>query len=225
MRVADMDEHERTAKAAQQVDKRIGFYVHFVVFLLVCAGLAAVNWFATPEVWWAQWPFLGWGVAVVFHALCAFGSGPHFVGEWRLRKIRELTAPERAVGAGRVASTPTKHFGILLLGIVIGCVAAGGYMYVSLQDVHEKTRRAQESSEAFEKTAKEKDAQLKQVSAEKLSLEDTVKETKDQLGQVETSKQAIEQTLKEVRDQLTQAQLARDAAERALAEAKKGTAQ
>jgi hypothetical protein len=54
-----MEEHERTAKAAQQVDKMIGFYVHLVVFLLVCAALAGVNWFATPEVWWAIWPFLG----------------------------------------------------------------------------------------------------------------------------------------------------------------------
>ena len=69
-----MDKHERIAKAAQQVDKRIGFYVHSVVFLLVCGGLAAVNLFATPEVWWAQWPFLGWGVAVV----C--GAGINCVG-------------------------------------------------------------------------------------------------------------------------------------------------
>ena len=199
-----MDEHERIVKAAQQVDKRIGFYVHFVVFLLVCGGLAAVNWFATPEVWWAQWPFLGWGVAVIFHALCAFGSGPNVVAGWRLRKIRELSAPERAVGTGRAAATSTRIFGILLLGILIGGAAGGGYMYVLLQDAHENVRSAQESRDAFEKTAKEQDAQLRQVSAEKSSLEAAVKETKDQLAQ---------------------AQAARDAAERALAEAKKGAAQ
>jgi len=209
-----MDEHERTARAAQQVDKRIAFYVHLVVFLLVCAGLAAVNWFATPEVWWAQWPFLGWGVAVVFHGLCAFNSGPDVVAGWRLRKIRELAAPEHAVGAGRAASSPMKSFAILLLGILIGCAAGGSYMYVLLQDAHENTRKAQGSRDAFEKTATEKDAQLKQVSAEKLSLEAAVKETKDRLGQVESSKQATEQSLKEARDQLTQAQAARDAAER-----------
>ena len=199
-----MDEHERIVKAAQQVDKRIGFYVHLVVFLLVCGGLAAVNWFATPEVWWAQWPFLGWGVAVVFHALCAFGSGPNVVAGWRLRKIRELSAPEHAVGTGRASTTSTRIFGILLLGILIGGAAGGGYMYVLLQDAHENARRAQASRDALEKTAKEQDTQLKQVSAEKSSLEAAVKETKDQLAQ---------------------AQAARDAAERALAEAKKGTAQ
>jgi hypothetical protein len=199
-----MDEHERIAKAAQQVDKRIGFYVHLAVFLLVCGGLAAVNWFATPEVWWAQWPFLGWCFAVIFHGLCAFGGGPNVVAGWRLRKIRELSAPERAVGAGRATTTSTRIFAILLLGILIGCAAGGGYTYVLLQDARESTRRVQESRDAFEKTAKEQDTQLKQASAEKSSLEAAVKETKDQLAQ---------------------ARAARDAAERALAEAKKGPAQ
>jgi 2TM domain len=217
-----MDEHERVSKTAQQVDKMIAFYVHLVVFLLVCGGLAAVNWYATPEVWWAQWPFLGWGVAVAFHSLCAFGSGPNFIAEWRLRKIRDLTAPERTVGAGSAASTPAKMFGTLLLGVLIGCAAGGGYVYVLLQDAYENIRRAHESSDAFERTVKERDVQLKQASAEKTSLEASVKTSKDQLGQVEASKQATEQTLKETRDQLTQAQLAREAAERALAEAKKG---
>ncbi len=218
-----MDEHERIAKAAQQVDKRIGFYVHSVVFLLVCGGLAAVNLFATPEVWWAQWPFLGWGVAVVFHGLCAFGNGPNVVAGWRLRKIRELSTPEGAVGVSRAATTSTRILGVLLLGILIGGAAGGGYMYTLLWDARETARRAQASRDAFEKTAKEQDAQLKQVSAEKSSLEAAVKETKDQLGQAEASKQAAEQTLREARDQLTQAQAARDAAERALAEAKKGS--
>jgi 2TM domain len=91
---ADMDQQRRTAQAAQQVEKRIGFYVHLAVFILVCAGLAAVNIFATPEVWWAQWPFLGWGVAVVFHGLCAYGRGPKTLAAWRLRKIRQLSQSE-----------------------------------------------------------------------------------------------------------------------------------
>jgi 2TM domain-containing protein len=202
--VDNRGEHERTAKAAQEVDKRIAFYAHFAVFLLVCAGLAAVNWLATPQVWWAQWPFLGWGVAVVFHGLCAFNSGPNVVAGWRLGKIRELAAPERAVGADRAASNPAKIFGILLLGILIGCAAGGGYMYVLLQDARESTRKVQESRDAFETTVKQRDEQLKQVSSEKSSLEATVKETKDQLAQ---------------------AQAAKDAAERALAEAKKGAPQ
>jgi hypothetical protein len=59
-----MDEHERTIRAARQVDLRIGFYVHFALFLLVCTGLIIVNWWATPQIWWAQWPLVGWGIGV-----------------------------------------------------------------------------------------------------------------------------------------------------------------
>ena len=221
-----MDEHERTVRAAQQVDKMIGFYVHFVVFFFWCAGdlLSSIG-LRLPEVWWAEWPFLGWGVAVVFHALCAFSSGPNVVAGWRLRKIRELAAPERAVGASRAASNPAKLFGILLLGMLIGCVAGGGYVYTLLQDARENVRSVQASRDGFEKTIKEQQAQLKQAADEKLSLEGTVKETKDQLGQLQASKQAAEQALKDANEQLKQAQSARDAAERALSEAKKGTPQ
>ena len=107
--------------------------------------------------------------AVAFHALCAFGSGPNVVAGWRLRKIRELSAPEPAVGAGRAATTSTRIFGILLLGILIGCAAGGGYTYVLLPDARENTRRVQASRDALEKTAKEQDTQLKQMAAEKSS--------------------------------------------------------
>jgi len=36
------------------VDLKIGFYIHFLVFLVVCAGLVVVNWLTTPEIWWPQ---------------------------------------------------------------------------------------------------------------------------------------------------------------------------
>ncbi len=220
-----MNKSEMTVKATRQVGVMMGFYIHFVVFLLVCAGLFVVNWFATPEIWWAQWPFLGWGIGVLGHGLCAFGSRRNFITKWRLEKINELTDPDRSAGAARSESRAVKTTGIVLLGILIGCAAGGGYMYMLLQDARENARSVQASRDAFEKTVKEQEAQLRKASVEKLSLETAVKETKDQLGQLQTSTQAAEQALKEARDALVQAQSAREAAERALAEAKKGTPQ
>jgi hypothetical protein len=85
-----VNEHEKAAKAAQQVEAITGFYIHFVVFVLVIALLFIVNWTATPEVWWAQWPLLGWGIGVVAHALAVYGSTPQFIAKWQLRKIKEL---------------------------------------------------------------------------------------------------------------------------------------
>lgn len=85
-----MNEHEKTVKAAQQVEAITGFYIHLAVFVLVMVLLLVGNWVATPEVWWVQWPFLGWGVGVVAHALVVFRSMPNVITNWQLRKIKQL---------------------------------------------------------------------------------------------------------------------------------------
>jgi hypothetical protein len=161
---------------------------------------------------------------VLGHALCAFGGGgPSFITRWRLRKIRELTNPETA--AASRSGIASKTIGVLLLGILIGGGAGGGYRYKALQDARENARSVVVSLEALDKSFKEQEGRLKQLSAEKSSLEGAVKETKDQLDQLQTWKQAAEQALQKARDELADAQSAREAAERALAEAKKGTSQ
>jgi hypothetical protein len=86
-----VNEHEKAAKAAQQVEAITGFYIHLLVFVLVMALLFVINW-ATLEdnVWWVQWPLLGWGLGVALHAWAVYGSTPQFIINWQLRKIKEL---------------------------------------------------------------------------------------------------------------------------------------
>jgi len=220
---AAMDEHERMVIAARQVDARIGFYIHFVVFILVCTGLAIVNWLATPEIRWVQWPVLGWGIGVLGHALCALGSGPNFMSRWRFRKIRELTHPATRGSETSGGASAAKTIGILLVGALIGCAAGGGYTYTVLADARANALTLEASRDALEKSFKEQEARLKQLSAEKSALEGTIKETIDRLSQLESSKQSAEQALQKAKDELADAQSAREAAERALAEAKKGS--
>ena len=86
-----MNEHEKTAKAAQQVEAITGLYIHLVVFALVMVLLLVVNWVTLEDgIWWVQWPFLGWGLGVVLHALAVYGTTPQFITNWQLRKIKEL---------------------------------------------------------------------------------------------------------------------------------------
>lgn len=85
-----MNEHEKTAKAAQKVEAITGFYIHFAAFALVMLVLFLVNLLATPDVWWVQWPLLGWGIGVVIHYMAVFSSMPQFIVEWQLRKIKEM---------------------------------------------------------------------------------------------------------------------------------------
>jgi hypothetical protein len=85
-----MNEHEKAAKAARQVEALTGFYIHLAVFVLVMVVLLVANMLATPDVWWVQWPFLGWGIGVLVHALVVFRTMPNFIIKWQLRKIKEL---------------------------------------------------------------------------------------------------------------------------------------
>jgi 2TM domain len=85
-----MNEHEKTAKAARRVEVITGFYIHLLVFVIVIVALLLTNWLASPELWWVQWPLLGWGIGVAAHALAVFGRLPTFVTRWQLRKIKEL---------------------------------------------------------------------------------------------------------------------------------------
>ena len=84
-----MDEHEKLVRARQLVEAMTGFYIHLSVFVLVMAILFAVNIWAS-DVWWVQWPFLGWGIGVLVHGLLVFGQVPSFITRWQLRKIKEL---------------------------------------------------------------------------------------------------------------------------------------
>lgn len=49
----------------------IGFRNHFVVYVAVCALLAALNYY-TGEPYWVQYVIAGWGIGIVGHALGAF---------------------------------------------------------------------------------------------------------------------------------------------------------
>jgi two-component system LytT family sensor kinase len=86
-----VNEHEKTAKAAQQVEAITGLYIHLVVFALVMVLLLVVNWVTLEDgIWWVQWPFLGWGLGVALHAWAVYGTTPNFIAKWQLRKIKEL---------------------------------------------------------------------------------------------------------------------------------------
>ena len=55
-----------------RVEAKLGFYVHLTVYLLVGVLLVALDLSASPGLTWAQWPLLGWGTGVLFHALGVF---------------------------------------------------------------------------------------------------------------------------------------------------------
>ena len=84
-----MDQNSKLARAQRKVYAITGFYIHFLVYGLVNAGLLVLNLTSDP-VWWVQWPILGWGIGVVAHGMAVFGHAPASITNWQLRKIRQL---------------------------------------------------------------------------------------------------------------------------------------
>jgi hypothetical protein len=77
------DEALRHARALR------GFYSHALVYVLVNAGLAAINLATSPERVWFAFPLFGWGIGLLAHGLSVFAFRGWFGPRWEERKIRE----------------------------------------------------------------------------------------------------------------------------------------
>jgi len=79
----------KIARAKRRVAAIKGFYVHLLVFVLVLAGLFAIN-AVSGGAWWVLWVLFGWGIGVGAHALAVFGRAPQAVAEWEERKVNQI---------------------------------------------------------------------------------------------------------------------------------------
>lgn len=60
----------------ERAEVLVGFAIHLVNYLAINVVLLVINLFASPEVPWAIWPLLGWGIGVASHgAGVLFGAG------------------------------------------------------------------------------------------------------------------------------------------------------
>ena len=79
-------------KAKKRVEEIKGFYIHLIVYVLVNLLLFTINMVTSPRGLWFIWPLMGWGIAIVLHAVSVFfgtlGTG------WEEKKIAELMNKE-----------------------------------------------------------------------------------------------------------------------------------
>ncbi len=59
------------ARARRRVGRKIGFFIHATVFVLVNLGLFALNQL-TGEPRWHHLPLLGWGLGLAIHGIVTF---------------------------------------------------------------------------------------------------------------------------------------------------------
>ena len=75
-------------KAKERVEALRGFYIHLTVYVIVNLGLFFINMITSPETLWFIWPLMGWGIAIVLHAIRVFVDRPG--SRWEEKKIDEL---------------------------------------------------------------------------------------------------------------------------------------
>ena len=88
-----MNEQEiKYQKAKERVEAIKGFYIHLTVYIVVNLILFSINMIVSPDSLWFFWPLMGWGIAIVLHALRVFGGA--FGSNWEEKKIDELMKKE-----------------------------------------------------------------------------------------------------------------------------------
>ncbi|WP_318506854.1 2TM domain-containing protein [Photobacterium leiognathi] len=80
---------EDEKQAIEYVKSIKEFYSHLVTYFLVITGLFVINYFTSPDYWWAVWPALGWGIGIVSHALSAFEILNIFGPEWERKQVEK----------------------------------------------------------------------------------------------------------------------------------------
>lgn len=80
-------------RARRRVARRMGFYIHALVFVLVNVGLYAINE-ATGGYRWHTWPLSGWGLGLAIHGVVTWLSLTS--DGWRHRMVeREMETLRR----------------------------------------------------------------------------------------------------------------------------------
>ena len=67
-----MENEEAYKRAKKRVEAKIGFYIHFMVYVGVNILLILINFLTSPQYLWFKWPLMGWGIGLLFHGLGVF---------------------------------------------------------------------------------------------------------------------------------------------------------
>ncbi len=77
----------RYEAAKQRAQNLQGFYIHLIVYVVVNAGLFALNAITRGNGgWWFYWPLAAWGIGLLVHAATLLHV---FSPDWAERKARE----------------------------------------------------------------------------------------------------------------------------------------
>ena len=89
-----MSEEELRQIARQRAKAKTGFYIHLIVYIIVNILLVSIWYFTSDksEFPWFVYPLVGWGIALVIHAVTAFYGGNSLEDRMTERELAKLKA-------------------------------------------------------------------------------------------------------------------------------------
>ena len=76
---------EQRDQAIRRIRAKREFWMHVAIYLAVNAFLVVIWAMSSADYFWPVWPILGWGIAIVAHALRVFG-GSGVISEERIQR-------------------------------------------------------------------------------------------------------------------------------------------
>ncbi len=67
-------------KNATPAQRKFGFQIHALCFVIALPGIAAID-YATGPPWWVEWVLLGWGIGLFSHWLFGLRLAPSAGGD------------------------------------------------------------------------------------------------------------------------------------------------
>jgi len=91
-----MENRDAYQRAKKRVEAKFGFYIHLAVYIAVNILLVIINISTSPQSLWFQWPLIGWGIGLSFHALGVFiFTGGSNIKEKMIEKEMEKEAQNK----------------------------------------------------------------------------------------------------------------------------------
>ena len=76
-------------EAFRYVRKLRRFYVHVFQYILVCSGLAIINFVFVPYYKWVYWVIAGWGIGLLGHAFSVFRPSWFLGPQWERAQVEK----------------------------------------------------------------------------------------------------------------------------------------
>ena len=87
--VANTEKPEDELKVIEHVRDIKGFYSHLIQYVVIMGALFILNILTSPEVIWAVWAALGWGIGVIYHGLSVYEVFNFFGADWEKKQIEK----------------------------------------------------------------------------------------------------------------------------------------